>query len=157
MDRAGRLGPLRGWIAPLADALHALLADGGARYAEWLYLTHTIAYRRLPSYLVALDLRRPDGSFATVDERNAACAAAGMPVAPELRRGTLGTIDVVEAQLGPSRYGDEPAEGVVVRALDGQPPRAAELLRAGFRPLTDDAWRTERPRNQLADREASWH
>lgn len=153
-DRAGQVGPLRGWVAERSDQLARLLAGGAVLYGEWLWLTHTVAYDRLPTYLVALDLWCPGTGFSTVDERNVACAEAGLVTPPELARGVFGGIGTVEALLGPSRVGTEAAEGVVVRPLDQVEPHAAKLLRPGFRRLDDDAWARGRPRNRLA--EAAW-
>lgn len=155
-DRAGQLGPLRAWVGERSDDLGSLLEGGLALYADWLYLTHTVAYERLPSYLIALDVRRPDGSFLTAAERTATCAEAQLCVPAELWRGVPGDVETVAGLLGPSRYGDAPAEGVVVRAVDGSEPRIAKLVRPGFDRLTDEAWAGGRPRNRLAGREASW-
>lgn len=158
-DRAGQLGPLRAWSAERTDALRALLEpDDLALYAEWLLLTHTTPYERLPAYLVALDLRRPDGSFRTVDDRNRLCDSHGLSHPPELWTGVPGTVQEVESHLGASRVGSADAEGLIVRALaDDAEPRLAKVWRPGFAPLADSEWRRGRPRNQLADREASWH
>lgn len=155
-DRAGQIGPLRAWVAERADQLAGLLDDGLVLYGEWLWLTHTVPYERLPSYLVALDLRRADATFLPFAERNAGCADAGIITPPELHRGVLHHVEVVEALIGPSRFGSFLAEGVVVRPLDDVEPRAAKLLRPGFRRLTNDAWAGGRPRNTLAVQEAQW-
>jgi ATP-dependent RNA circularization protein (DNA/RNA ligase family) len=155
-DRAGQLGPLRAWVGERSDELRLLLEGDLALYADWLYLTHTVAYERLPSYLIALDLRRPDGSFLTVDERTTACAEAQLSVPAELWRGVAGRVETVDRLVGPSRYGDAPAEGVVVRAVDVAEPRLAKLVRSGFDRLSDEVWAGGRPRNRLAGREASW-
>jgi RNA ligase len=157
MDRAGQLGRLRAWIAERTDALRELLADGSFLYAEWLYLTHTVRYTSLPDYFVALDLRRSNGSFLTPDERTEACSMVGLQVPPELWRGVAGGMTVIEALLGQSRWAAEPAEGLIIRTVDGSEPRIAKLLRPGFHPLKDREWKKTRPRNVLADREASWH
>lgn len=158
-DRAGQLGPLRAWAAERTDALRSLLEPGDlALYGEWLLLTHTVGYDALPAYLVALDLRRPDGTFLGVDERNARCRSAGLTPPPELWRGIPGDVKTVAALVGPSRVTAGEAEGVVVRACSPQTnPRLAKLWRPGFAPLPDSAWTAGRPRNRLADREASWH
>lgn len=155
-DRAGQLGPLRAWAAERADTLRGLLAGDLALYGEWLYLTHTVAYDRLPSYFVALDLRRQDGSFLTVDERTAACEGAGLAVPPALWRGTAQSLRDIEGLLGTSRYGPAPAEGIVVRTVDGSEPLLAKLLRPQFNRLPDEAWAAGRPRNRLADGKAAW-
>lgn len=157
-DRAGQLGPLRAWIGQHSDPLRDLLQslEGGALYAEWLYLTHSVAYERLPTYLIILDLMGPDGSFFAVDDRNAAAGEHGLATPPELFRGVPTTLSAVEGLFGRSRYGDGDMEGVVVRRLGTGQPRLAKLLHPSLRRLTDEDWARGRPRNQLADREASW-
>lgn len=158
-DRAGQLGPLRAWIAEHTTALTSVLGDEPlGLYAEWLLLTHAIAYDRLPAYLVVLDLRREDGTFLGLDERNRRCDDHGLARPPELWRGVPGSVQAVEAHLGPSRFGADAAEGLVVRALEpGADPRAAKVWRPGFAPLPDSAWQGGRPKNRLADAAASWH
>jgi len=155
MDRAGQLGQLQAWIAQHDEALRQALADYEAIYAEWLLLSHSVGYDRLPSYLVVLDLWRPDG-FATADERNSVCAAAGLPTPPEVWRGVPGSVAAVEARLGPSAFGPEPMEGLVVRTADGRPPRVAKFLRDSFDQLDDAEWRRGRPHNQVSGAETSW-
>lgn len=154
-DRAGQLGPLRAWVAQRADAVAELLGEGLALYAEWLYLAHTLTYDRLASLLCALDLRRPDGIFLSVESRDQRCAAVGLEVPPELWRGVPAGLATVERLLGPSRYGPDPAEGVVVRSTGGSGPRMAKLIRPNFAPLSDEHWRAGRPRNRLAE-EGAW-
>ncbi|CAN5214630.1 hypothetical protein BH18ACT4_BH18ACT4_13350 [soil metagenome] len=107
-DRARQLGPLRGWVAEHADDLRALVGEDTALYAEWLLLTHSVAYDRLPTYLVALDLWSVDGGFVLVDDRNARCAAAGIASPPERWRGRASSVATIEAQVGASAFGDEP-------------------------------------------------
>lgn len=158
IDRAGQLGPLRAWVAEHGDALRQLLdPPTTALYGEWLLLTHTVAYDHLASYLVVLDLLSGDGSWVGVEERNERCHEAGLVTPPELYRGALADVAAVEHLLGPSQVGSGAAEGVVVRALDGQAPRLAKLVRPGFEPMADAEWAGGRPRNGLADRAASWH
>lgn len=154
-DRAGQIGPLRAWAAEHVDQLRPLVEHGAVLYAEWLLLTHSIAYDRLPSYLVGLDLRAPGGVFAPVDERNRRLGDAGIALPPELFRGVPGTVERIEALLSqPSRVGSAPVEGVVIRSLGGREPRLAKLLAPGFAVRSDDQWQRGRPRNQLE--EASW-
>jgi hypothetical protein len=156
MDRAGQLGRLRAWIAERTDALRGLLADGRVLYAEWLYLTHTVRYTSLPDYFIALDLRSADGSFLTPDGRTEACSAVDLQVPPEIWRGTPSGMPTIEALLVQSRWSAESAEGLIIRTIDGSEPRIAKLLRPGFHPLKDRDWKKTRPRNALADREATW-
>jgi ATP-dependent RNA circularization protein (DNA/RNA ligase family) len=157
-DRAGQLGPLRAWAGEYADALRDLLSElgGGVLYAEWLYLTHTVAYEGLASYLVVLDLLGAEGRFLLPDERDAAAGRHGLATPPELARMVPGRLSAVEALIGRSRVGDEEMEGVVVRRLDGGQPRLAKLLRPGLVRIGDAEWARGRPRNRLADPERSW-
>jgi hypothetical protein len=154
-DRGKQLGPLRAWTGERTDHLRQLL-DGRALYAEWLLLSHAVSYDALPDYLVALDLWSPDSGFAVPDVRNQVCIRAGISTPPELFRGTLESVEQLEAMLGRSRAGSERMEGVLIRTLDGAEPRIAKLLRADFSPPSDTEWRRGRPRNQLRQRELSW-
>lgn len=156
MDRAGQLGPLRAWLAGHDEAVRAVAGPGVSVYAEWLLLTHSVAYDRLPAYLVVLDLWHEGGGFSGVDDRDQTCRAAGLATPPELWRGVAKDTRMIEELLGPSTVGPGPMEGVVVRSRR-DPNRRAKLLRAGFRRLDDEGWaRGRRPRNRLADQEASW-
>lgn len=156
-DRAGQLGPLRAWIAEHTDPLRTLLDGETAAYAEWLLLTHSVAYDQLPAYLVVLDLWDPATGFVLVAERDRRCRDAEVACVPTVWKGTPRTVDEVERHFGTSTFGHEPMEGLVVRTVDGRSPRLAKILRPGFGRIDDDAWASGRPRNQLADREASWH
>lgn len=155
MDRAGQLGPLRAWAAEHDAALREVLSDDRVLYAEWMLLTHSSPYDRLPAYLVALDLWTPSAGFRIAAERDALCAGAGLVTPPHLWTGVAGTVADVERLLGPSAWGSGPAEGLVVRSL-ADPAVRAKLVPAGFRRLGDDEWRAGRPRNRLAEG-VSWH
>ncbi len=156
MDRAGQLGPLRAWAAAHDPTLRTVIGDGAsALYAEWLLLTHTSAYDRLPSYLVALDLWRPETGFLPVEERDAVCGAAGITTPPHVWTGVAGTVAAVERLLGPSAWGPGPAEGLVVRSLS-VPLHRAKLVPVTFHRLSDDDWRRGRPHNRLAAEGAAW-
>lgn len=148
-DRAGQFGALRAWASRHADELRALLAPGDVLYGEWLLLTHTIAYTRLPDLFVALDLRRADGSFLDAATRRDTLAAAGLTLPPLVGRGVF-TLDQLEAATDRAAWTDGPAEGVIVRPLRPHPVRIAKLVRAGFVPVDDSTWRRGRPQNRLA-------
>jgi len=150
-DRAGQFGRLRAWVASHPEQLSPLLGPGDVLYGEWLYLTHTVAYDALPSYFVALDLRRADGTFLEGPERREGLSRTGLVVPPLLGVGRF-TLDDLEALALRSEWTDGPAEGVVVRPLEPLEPelRVAKLVRAGFERLPDDAWRRGRPTNRLA-------
>jgi RNA ligase len=156
MDRAGQLGPLRAWVASHDEGLRAVLGPATAMYAEWMLLSHTVTYDRLPSFLVVLDLWERDSGFIAVQDRNKTCATAGLVTPPEVWRGIPLNADRVEQLFGPSAWSSAQMEGLVVRRLiEGGEPRLAKLVRGGFDRLDDAAWRQGRPRNRLAEG-ASW-
>lgn len=151
IDRAGQLGRLRAWASERADALRRLLADGRVLYAEWLLLTHSIRYDRLPDYLLGLDLWSPDAGFASVSARDRALAAAGIAVPAARFAGMVPDLAALDRLIGRSAYRAGEAEGVVVRALDpleGR-PRIAKRLAPSFVRRDDHAWRRGRPLNVL--------
>jgi hypothetical protein len=155
MDRAGQLGPLRAWVAGHDGPLREVLGSVTAMYAEWMLLSHTVVYDRLPSYLVVLDLWRVEDGFVPVDDRDAMCRAPDLVTPPVVWRGTPGTVERVERLFGPSSWSPQPVEGLVLRRLATGEPRLAKLVHAGFDRVDDEAWRRGRPRNRLAE-EASW-
>ncbi|MHB1536768.1 MAG: RNA ligase family protein [Acidimicrobiales bacterium] len=157
MDRAGQLGPLRAWAAAHDEPLQALLDPWPVLYGEWLLLTHTVAYDRLPTYLVVLDLWRDGDGFAGVDQRDSVCGAVGLVTPPQVWRGVPGSLDRVEVLLGTSAWASSPAEGLVLRRTgEVGAPRLAKLVGAAWVQLDDEGWRAGRPRNRLAAGEASW-
>jgi hypothetical protein len=156
LDRGRQLGPLRAWAAQWSDHLRTLLFGGVVLYAEWLYLRHTVAYNRLPSYLVGLDLYEAGAGFLAPAERNRRLAEASVARPPELFRGGSATLAELRRLDDCSRFGDQPMEGLVVRSLDGAEPRLAKLLRPGFNRLGDEEWLVGRPRNRLARSDSSW-
>lgn len=150
LDRAGQLGPLRAWTMERSDALRRLLDSGWALYGEWLWLAHGIPYRRLPDWLVALDLWHPSWGFASLEERDARLRAARLIGPPRMDRGILDSQARLDALMERSAYGDEPAEGAIVRLVEAESgPRMAKVLAPGYARRTDEEWR--RPvRNVLA-------
>lgn len=154
MDRSHQLGRLRAWAAEHTPRLLGLLQGDLALYGEWLWLTHTIHYDRLPDLLVVIDLWSPTG-FVPVDERDPRCLGAGMAVPPRLFQGVLGSLDPLWRFVGESAYRDGPAEGVVLRkagtADDG---RRSKLLAPGFVRRRDTEWAGRRQHNLVSQRAA---
>ncbi len=147
-DRAGQLGRLRAWTAERVEPLRGLLADGWVLYGEWLWLRHTVAYDRLPDWLVALDLWHPQHEVANWSTRDARCAAAGVLLPPRLFEGVLKERQAVLLLLTASRFSStDPAEGLVLRSRDG---RRCKLVAAGFNRHDDSAWARGRIHNALA-------
>jgi len=128
------------------DQLASLLAGGWVLYGEWLWLTHTVHYNRLPDHLVVLDLWHPESGFAELAERDERARAHGLVVPPRLFTGVLGSMDALLGLMGTSRFGTAPMEGVVLRRGDGA---RCKVLRPGFARAGDD--HIGRVRNVLAD------
>lgn len=129
MDRAGQLGPLRARVNAQYERLLRLVGDGSILYAEWLWLTHTVSYDRLPDHLVALDVLLPGGGFADPVTRDQLFDDAGLVRPPRLFSGILGTRTALEALIVGSRFGTGPMEGVVLRRRDG---RRCKVVRCDF-------------------------
>lgn len=151
IDRAGHLGRVRAWMGSRFDGLRALLGDGEALYGEWLLTAHRIRYLALPDLLVGLDLWSQECGFASLESRNERLERAGIVTPPLLFTGIAESLDRLDRLIGPSRFGAERAEGLILRLDEprGRPARA-KLLAAGFVPLDDAAWDGRRPQNGLA-------
>jgi hypothetical protein len=147
MDRAGQLGRLRAWAAERADQLGPVLAEGRALYGEWLWLNHSVAYDRLPDWLVVLDLWTPSEGLLGVVERDRVALGSGLALPPLLFDGVLGSREAALDLMAQSRFGSEPMEGVVLRRPDGE---RCKILRPGFRRRPDDAWQPGAEHNELA-------
>lgn len=139
-DRAGQRGPLRRWASERTASLSTLLHGGWVLYAEWLWFAHGIRYRRLPDWLIGLDLWHDAHGFLPLAERDRRLDAAAIPLPPRLFAGSLGSRPRLEQLAARSAYGDDPAEGVVVRRVAPEGPRCAKCVRAGFRQRSDAEW-----------------
>lgn len=147
-DRSGERGRLKAWAAIHADALAQALGDRYALYGEWLRRRHGVAYERLPAELVGLDVYDlRDEVFLGVDDRDAVLARLGVPGPPRLFRGTLGSPERLAAMFGASAFADDRAEGVVVRAVSGDPRRVAKLVDPAWQGIGALPWEGE---NRLA-------
>lgn len=149
-DRAGQLGPLRAWVAQRTEDLGAMLANGSVLYAEWLWLHHSVRYDAMPETLIALDLFSHAGGFAPVDDRNRACSQAGLRTPPPLFHGLLLTRERLDGLLTTSKFGQAPAEGLVIRLAVPRPGlRLAKVVAPHFSRRPDSSWSASRERNVL--------
>jgi hypothetical protein len=148
-DRAGQLGPLRAWTARRAEQLGILLAGDRVLYAEWMWLTHSVAYDSLPDHLIGLDLYSGAG-FAPIGERDAAFSGAAVAPPPRIFEGILGRRERVDELLGGSRFGRGAAEGLIIRSTGaGDERRLAKVVLASLTRRSDASWRRIRERNAL--------
>jgi RNA ligase len=152
IDRAGQLGPLKAWATQREDVLRAVLLSDRVLYAEWLWFQHSVRYERLPDYLIGLDVLERSGRWLDVEERDAALREAGLTPPPRLWQGTIESSETLMELLGVSRYGEDVAEGLIVRPVQHRPdiPRAAKVVRSSLRLRSDESWAHEVRRNHLA-------
>jgi hypothetical protein len=75
-------------------------------------------YDRLPDWLVLLDLWSRGRGMLDVRDRDEKLARHGLAAPPVLFEGVLATRDVLLDVIGPSRFGSEPMEGVVLRGAN---------------------------------------
>ncbi len=70
----------------------------------------------------------------TVERRDWVLESAGVPVPPRLFTGILETTDAARRLMRSSAFGDQDAEGIIIRALQPDPgiPRIAKFVRADF-------------------------
>ncbi len=133
MDRGGQFGRLRAWAAERSDVLQALLKGGEVLYGEWMYLTHTVYYDRLPDLFVGTDLYVPKTGFATAEERDRRLGEAGLCAPPRLFTGTLSGEESLASLFGTSAFGSQLSEGLVLRREgEGRLLERAKMLRPGF-------------------------
>ena len=133
MDRGGQFGRLRAWAAERSDVLPALLRGGEVLYGEWMYLTHTVYYDRLPDLFVGTDLYVPKTGFVRAEERDRRLGEAGLCAPPRLFTGTLGGEESLASLLGTSAFGSQLSEGLVLRREgEGRLLERAKVLRPGF-------------------------
>jgi hypothetical protein len=157
IDRGNHLGRARAWAAERSEDLRRLLADGRVLYGEWLLTRHGVGYDSLPDLLVGFDLFDPQTGWMSVHDRDECLHSAGLATPPIL--GDFDRIDLagVDALIGPSSFGAQCIEGVILRATHPHDvlPRLAKRLAADVPEVTDDAFGTDREENQVTDPIAS--
>ena len=153
IDRAGQLGPLRAWVAQREATLRAALQSDLVLYAEWLWFQHSVRYTRLPDFLIALDMLERSGRWLDIGERDAALRDAGLTPPPQVWQGTGESPEALTELIDVSRYGEDLAEGLIVRPVHQGPgiPRVAKLVRENLQLRSDESWAREVRRNHLAD------
>lgn len=141
------------------DALKALHAtvrwripEGVQVFGEWLWAKHSIAYDRLPAYLLVFGVRDTGrGLWLSWEETAAMCADLGFCMVPVLWRGTVSSeVELewrIDSLLGVCSCGAE-QEGVVVRVADSFPDTAfglsvAKWVRAGH-VQTGEHWSSQK-------------
>lgn len=148
-DRGNQLGRLRAWAAERSGQLIVALGPGQALYGEWLWRQHSVHYDALPDYLVGIDVWDRDEGFASVEDRDALLARAGIVRPPVLFEGRMERSAVLDHLLrSRSRFSGQPLEGLVIRRQDAR-HELVKVVSPHFRRLDDSDWAGGRPLNNL--------
>lgn len=122
-------------------------------YGEWLYATHGTAYDALPDYFLGYDVYDPSRGFLASTTVRQVCADLAVAAVPDLpfvsdRAGLL------RLASDRSSFGRGPREGVYCRIEeDGLCLGRAKLVRPGYAPRSDAAWRQGIVHNHVASEE----
>lgn len=136
-DRAGQFGRLRAWVAEHDLQVRRLLGTDRLVFGEWLWLTHSVPYDRLPGLLVVLDVTSGE-RWCPLPKRDEVAKAASLPVPPRLFEGVLGNRAALEALVTTSQYGSSLAEGVILR--DTQTGERCKWVSPTFVQADDSSW-----------------
>lgn len=143
-DRSGERGRIRAWASMHRDQLAPDLHEQFAVYGEWLRRRHAVPYDRLPAQLVGFDiLDRRAGEFIRIDRRDMLLARLGIANPPARFRGVLGSTARLNKLLGPSAFASAPAEGLVIRTVDGRSPRVAKYFDPAWQGIGSAPWAGE--------------
>lgn len=132
---------LGGWLAPRRQALARALRDDLVLYGEWCYARHSVRYTRLPDWFLVFDvLDLGCEKFWSTGRRDALARELGLSTVPTLGTGTF-TLAALRSLFGPSRLGDEPAEGLYLRREGPEFLVArAKLVRPEFLQAIGEHW-----------------
>lgn len=125
------------WVYDRYDQVCQLCQDGKyAFFGEWLFCRHTIAYRRLPGYLVAFDVYDYSvDRFLSPDKSAEILKKHGIPTAPILMAQVFESVDDILSLVRESTFGDEQMEGVIIRTFNKQYLKQIfKYVRKGFIP-----------------------
>lgn len=142
------------WLSSHIDVMFEVLSDQYIVFGEWCYAEHSIHYTRLPDWFLVFDVfDKIERQFVSVQRRNAMVELMGLATVPYLGSGVYSLADI-RTFLTTSRLADTPAEGVCIRADEGEwLTSRAKLVRPTFIQQVDEHWsrRTIRP-NRLYHR-----
>lgn len=145
---SGQFARLPAWLATHGDGIAEVLLDHHHSppilFGEWCAARHSIAYTRLPDWLLLFDVFDSKvGRFWSSVRRDALAHNLGLVTAPQVAHGRFRLDDLIEAlDTWPSRFRDGPLEGVVVRRESADwCDQRAKLVRADFTQSIGEHWR----------------
>ncbi len=138
---AGQWKPLWRWLASRESRLVQALGSTLILFGEWCYAEHSVAYEALPDWLLVVDVfDRAERRFWARPRRDTLASRVGLFAVPLLAHGVFST-SALHKQIGRSRLGDVPAEGIYLRWDEGDWLLArAKLVRPGWVLASDEHW-----------------
>lgn len=99
------------------DALLVLLKPKMVLYGEWVWHKISVFYDALPDVFFCYGIRKPDGSFLTLEQVQRQCLKVGMSCNEPLWSGKLEGLEHLRSFVGQSKFGPERMEGLVVTRM----------------------------------------
>ena len=146
--------PLFRWLDERRTDLESALFSDLMLFGEWCHAVHSVAYDRLPDWFLAFDIYdRAIGRFWSVPRRDELVRQLGLALIPRVAGGRF-DLAGLQRLFGKSRLADAPAEGLYIRADEGDVLVArAKLVRAEFTQSIEEHWSKRAMRtNSLAAR-----
>lgn len=144
---AAQFQRLGGWIAAHEEALRRDLSPGFILFGEWCAARHSVAYDRLPDWLIVFDVvDRTEECFMSTARRDALAERLGLAVVRAVSRGRTTLADLTKRlSAEPSGYRAGPIEGFVIRKETSEWLLArAKLVHPEFVQGIDEHWRRRR-------------
>jgi len=138
---SGQWRELTHWLDIHYDDLFELLSDQYVLFGEWCYAQHSVYYNRLPDWFLAFDLYdRSAARFLSAAGRDRLLSQVKIATAPYIAHGHFTYAEIVRL-LSASALGDQPAEGVYLRADNGDwLQQRAKLVRPAFIQAIGEHW-----------------
>lgn len=137
----GQWKKLEQWLTPRTDQLFDHLSDRLILFGEWCYAQHSVFYDRLPDWFLGFDLYdKQVGRFLASVHRDKLLREMGIIQVPLIAHGHF-TYPELKKQLSVSKLTDQPAEGLYLRADQGNwLAQRAKLVRSAFIQSVEQHW-----------------
>lgn len=154
----GQFKRLGGWLAAHEEALRRGLAPGLILFGEWCAARHSVAYDRLPDWLIVFDVYDcSEHRFFSTARRDALALRLGLAVVRMVSRERTTLADLTRRlHVEPSGFRAGPIEGFVIRKETPDWLLArAKLVHPEFVQGIDEHWRRRRIEWNHLEREAA--
>ncbi|MDF7798465.1 RNA ligase family protein [Pontiellaceae bacterium B1224] len=148
----GQWKKLAQWLEPKLELLLEILTDRYILFGEWCYAQHSVHYNHLPDWFLAFDIfDKHEEKFLSISHRNKLLERMEVTKVPQLAHGHF-SLSEIELMLAQSKISGDPAEGLYLRADNGQwLMKRAKLVRSSFIQSVEKHWsRSSIKPNKLA-------